>query len=318
MINPGAQEALSFLAKRKLPALCSVSAEEARRIVEKNDALVSNEGPPVAIVERLEIDNDGHALPVTLYRGQGCPAKDAPCIVFVHGGGWVLGASRSHDEICRLLANAAGCAVLFPDYRLAPEFRFPAGLSDVARTVEHARRSASELGISPALIGICGDSAGGNLATVAAGLARSRDHDPLVAQLLFYPNTDASLTFASYQTYSEGFGLTAADMRWFRDHYIDNLSLVSDWRVSPLKNPDLAGLPPTHLVIAGLDILRDEGVAYARALASKGVATDLRIMDDLIHGYVSMGKFVKEARETVETAASFFVTNVEATRALRG
>lgn len=315
MINPGAKRALSFLAKRGGLPLCAVSAEQARRVVAENDALLSNEGQKVGKVERLEIDNDGHAVSVTLYRGEGCPEREAPCIVFVHGGGWVLGVSQSHDEICRLLANAARCVVLLPDYRLAPEFRFPSGLSDVVCTVEHARRSASELGISPALIGISGDSAGGNLATVAAGLTRSRDQDPLVAQLLFYPNTDASFTFASYQTYSEGFGLTAADMRWFRDHYIDNASLVSDWRVSPLKNPDLVGFPPTHLVVAGLDILRDEGIAYAEALASEGIVTELRIVDDLIHGYASMGKFVGEARETVETAAAFFTSNVEVVRA---
>ena len=316
-LNPGARDALATLARLNQPPLSACTAEQARRIARSNESALTSEPEPVDSVRKHEIPNDRHAIATMVYRGTDCPDNDASCIVYSHGGGWVLGHLPSHDVICRWLANAADCVVLYPDYRLAPEFKFPAALSDIVRTLEYAHQRAPELGVSRDLIGVSGDSAGGNLATVAAGVANATDRDPLVAQLLFYPNTDASFSFPSYQTYAAGYGLSTAEMMWFRDHYLGDPSLVPDERVSPLKKRDLGGHPPTHLVVAGLDILRDECIAYGEALSTAGVPTDVRILPDLIHGFVSMGNCVDEARVTVEKAAQYFTARVGEVRAKR-
>lgn len=258
----------------------------------------------VASVRDVEIATRAGTIAGRLYRGIGAPAEAAPALLYLHGGGWVLGGLDSHDEICRLLAAEADAVVLCPNYRLAPEHRFPAAVEDAADALEWLRREAPSLGVDGAAVAIGGDSAGGNLAAVTALGARHDGSAPLTAQLLFYPNTDAAQDFDSFRRFAEGYGLTAATMRWFRDLTIRDAADIADWRLSPLRAPDLSGAPPAYVAIAEADILADEGRAYAERLGAAGVPTTVEHWPGLIHGFVSMGRHIPEAEAALRGAVA--------------
>lgn len=259
----------------------------------------------VASVEDRGIVGPNGPITLRIYRGIGAPLKDGPGLIYLHGGGWVIGNLESHDEICRWFANIGKCTVICPDYRLAPEHKFPAGVNDCAAALAFAVRFAADLGIDPARIAVAGDSAGGNLAGVLALMSRRGEAAPIAAQLLIYPNTDAAQVADSYYRYAEGFGLTAATMRWFRDHYVRTTADITNWRVSPLRAETLlAGVAPAFVATAGYDILVDEGMAYAKRLREEGVPVVHRHWPGQIHGFVSMGRYVAEARRAVEAAVA--------------
>jgi acetyl esterase len=280
------------------------TAAQARRDYNAGFPALQGERQAVASVEDRILPTPDGPLTVRIYRGMTAPQQDAPALLYLHGGGWVIGNLRSHDEICRWFANEAGCIVVCPDYRLAPEHKFPAALTDCMAALSFMADSAKDLGIDPKRIAVAGDSAGGNLASVVALSSRSNHVPTLAAQLLLYPNTDAAQTSDSYRRYSEGFGLTAATMRWFRDHYIRTENDIADWRVSPLQAESLAGAPPAFIALAGLDILVDEGAAYGARLQQDGVRVLSRIWPDQIHGFVSMGRHITAAREVVVDAVA--------------
>ncbi len=274
---------------------------EARAAYNAGFPVLQGEREPVAEVSERSIAGPGELLRLRIYRGHGAPAAGAPALLYLHGGGWVIGNLDSHDDICRSIANLAGCVVVCPDYRLAPEHKFPAAIEDCRAALAFMRTGAGALGIDAARIAIAGDSAGGNLATVLALMVRG-EAPPLTAQLLFYPNTDAAQSADSYRRFGEGFGLTARTMAWFRDHYVRDVADIDDWMVSPLRAETLAGAAPAFVAIAGHDILADEGEAYARRLAEEGVAVVLRRWPGQIHGFVSMGGHIAAAREAMEAA----------------
>lgn len=258
----------------------------------------------VASVRDVDIATRAGVIQGRLYRGIGTPAEGAPALLYLHGGGWVLGGLDSHDEICRLIATQARAVVLCPDYRLAPEHRFPSAVEDAADALAWLRRNAVSLGVDGAGIAVGGDSAGGNLAAVTALGARHDGSAPLTAQLLFYPNTDAAQDFDSVRRFAEGYGLTTATMRWFRDLAIRDAADIADWRLSPLRAPDLTGAPPAYVAIAEADILADEGSAYAERLYAAGVPTTLERWSGLIHGFISMGRYIPEAEAAVRDAVA--------------
>lgn len=179
----------------------------------------------------------------------------------------------AHEDICRTLANMAGAVVVSPDYRLAPEHPFPAAIDDCAATLVWMTEQADALGIDPLRILVAGDSAGGNLAAVVALLARDGQVPAVIGQVLIYPVTDQLQTSDSYLRYQEDFGLTAAAMKWFRDHYLPEPTSRSDWRASPLSAESLAGVAPALVILAGYDVLFDEGAAYAERLSAEAKAT---------------------------------------------
>lgn len=239
------------------------------------------------------------ALRLRLWRGQGAPATGAPALLYLHGGGWVIGAPETHEDICRALANRVGAVVISPDYRLAPEHPFPAALTDCAQALQYIALQYHSLGIDPARIVVGGDSAGGNLAAVLALMARDGRVPPVLAQLLVYPVTDQRQGSDSYRRFAEGLGLTASAMAWFRGHYA---AAATDWRASPLLVPSLRGVAPAFVVLAGHDVLHDEGAAYAARLATEATAT-LRVWPGQIHGFVSMGRVIPEAAEALSAIA---------------
>lgn len=250
---------------------------------------------PVADVAEQMVDG----IRVKIWRGRDAPHKDAAAMLYLHGGGFVIGAPETHEDICRILANAAQAVVISPDYRLAPEHPFPAAALDCAAVLTWMAQNADMLGIDAARIAIAGDSAGGNLAAVVALMARDGEAPPVVGQFLIYPVTDQRQQSESYRTYASDYGLTAAGMRWFRDHYCRDTATMTDWRASPLLAPSLAGVAPVFVVLAGCDVLFDEGLAYAERLQAEA-AGSYRIWPGQIHGFVSMGRAIPQARDALE------------------
>lgn len=229
---------------------------------------------------------DGGSIPARHYRP--AAAAGAPLLVFFHGGGFVIGDLESHDELCRLICRDAGVHVLSVDYRLAPEHPAPAGVDDCYAAYRWSLEHAAELGADPACIAVGGDSAGGNLAAVVCRLSRADRVAAPVLQLLIYPVTDFVGDTRSKVLFADGFFLRKADMDWFRACYLNGSALpAADPRVSPLLAEDLSGLPPALVLTGGFDPLRDEGTAYAQALAAAGVAVDHRRYGSLVHGFVN-------------------------------
>ncbi|CAN7669412.1 alpha/beta hydrolase [Pararhizobium sp. LjRoot235] len=265
------------------------------------DSFAKSQWPLEEVDETWEERIGGIRLKI--WRGRGALRQGAPALLYLHGGGWVIGAPETHEDICRSLANAVGAVVVSPDYRLAPDHPFPEALGDCARALVWMKDQSDILGIDPARIIVGGDSAGGNLAAVIALLARDGDIPGVIGQVLIYPVTDQQQALDSYGRYAEDFGLTAAAMTWFRDHYLPQAASRSDWRASPLGAASLAGVAPAFVVLAGHDVLFDEGAAYAKRLELEAQAT-CRIWPGQIHGFVSMGRAIPEAKEALEAIAA--------------
>ncbi|WP_030238590.1 alpha/beta hydrolase [Streptomyces sp. NRRL S-350] len=238
----------------------------------------------------------------TLYTPDGL-AEGSGLLVYLHGGGWVVGSRASHDHVARFLAQRAHVRVLSVEYRLAPEHVFPAAAEDALAAFDYAHAKAADLGADPERIAIGGDSAGGNLAAVATQEAVRRGGPVPVFQLLLYPAADASTRRRSRELFVDGFFLTSADMDWFVDQYAPAPADRTDPRLSPLLAEDLTGLPPAYIGTAGFDPLRDEGEAYAQALREAGVAVRLSRQPDLIHGYANYIGIGHRFREATAEAA---------------
>jgi acetyl esterase len=213
-----------------------------------------------------------------------------PTIVFLHGGGFVIGDLDTHDDHARLLCRDVDAVVLSVDYRLAPETPFPGGYEDCLAATLWAVEQAGDLGGDAARVAVAGDSAGGNLSAAVTIGARDRGVR-LAAQLLLYPAVDLvdGHDYPSRAENAEGYFLTAEDMRWFGDHYVPDPARRSDPYASVLRAPDLSGLPPAVVATAEFDPLRDEGEAYGAALDKAGVPVTVRRFPGLIHGFFGLG-----------------------------
>ncbi len=240
---------------------------------------------PIGRVEDLAVPGPAGPVPVRLYVPADAPAV-SPLLLFCHGGGWVEGDLDTHDPLCRVLAEQAGVRVLAVDYRLAPEHPCPAAADDVWAVVQWVVAEAAGLGADPARIGVGGDSAGGNLAAVAAQRAADSGVD-LALQLLIYPATDMGERRPSRLLLADGFFLTNAFMDFAEASYVPDVACRREPVASPLRAPQLAGLAPAVVVTAGFDPLRDEGDEYAAALAAAGVHVEHWCEDAMTHGYAS-------------------------------
>jgi len=256
---------------------------------------------PVARVEDVVIpDADGGCLRARAYWPT-VPADSLGVLIWLHGGGWFVGDVESFDRVTRQLANASGAICLSVDYRLAPEHRYPAAVEDARAAVRWAAgHGAAQLGIDPARVVVGGDSAGGNLAAVAARHERAI----VRAQLLAYPALDASMTGDSYRAFADGPMLTPGDMAHCWDLYLGDADR-DDPDASPLAARDLAGLPPAYVAVAGHDVLRDDGLRYAEALRAAGVEVTLDRYDDMVHSFLRWGGVVERARELIEALGDY-------------
>jgi len=239
--------------------------------------------------------------------------------VFFHGGGWVAGDLETHDRQARWLAIETGAVVVSVDYRRPPETRFPGAFEDAFTAVRDIFERIGEFGGETARVGVAGDSAGGNLAATVAIACRD-EGIKLAAQLLVYPVTDVTGNFAdpeqnarfpSRAENAEGYFLSRAVMQWFAGHYLSDAGQGADWRVSPLRANNLAGLAPAIVCTAWFDPLRDEGKAYADALRAAGVATTYYHGPGLIHGYFGLGDASETARREAQRARADFKALLE-------
>ena len=247
----------------------------------------------VASVENRQIPGPAGPLPVRIYR----PAGDAPkpVVVFFHGGGWVIGSLETHDQVARKLANEIDAVVVSVDYRMGPEDRFPAAVDDSFAALTWAHAEAAAIGGDPERLVVAGDSAGGNLAAIVAQMARTSGPG-LRFQLLVYPVTDYEFTSSSMEENAEGYYLTRDMMRWFFDRYLNGPAEADDPRVSPLRNPDLTGLPPAFVLTMEYDPLRDQGVAYGDAMRNAGNHVESITYPGLFHGCFGMDEMIDAAK----------------------
>lgn len=299
MLSPDAQAALDAMAASGRPRIETLAPAEAQRQFIANAPLLQGEPEEVRVVRDLVLATADSELPLRLYRGIGCPNSGAPCLVYFHGGGWVLGNCDTHDTICRWIANLSQGVVVSVDYRLAPENPFPAAIEDGMAAIRHVISQAETLGIDPDVTAVGGDSAGGNIAAVMALLARDGALPPLAFQMLFYPVTDVSAGQESYTSRGEGFGLTTAAMRWYHGLYLSDPAQAEDWRVSPLRAQSLADVAAAFVLTAGYDPLHDEARDYAMRLRAEGVPVQLDENPGQIHGFLSMDRFMRAARPAV-------------------
>jgi acetyl esterase len=290
-LHPQAQALLEEGAEAGLPRLNELDAPAARKQAALMNEFIGD-GPELPHVEGLSIPAGGGAIPGRRYAG----ADPAGTILWIHGGGWVIGDLDSHDAMCRLLAQESDCEVIALDYRRAPEHPFPAPLEDCWDALSWADSRARD---RPLVLG--GDSAGGNLAAVCALRARSRGGPEIALQVLVYPVTDCDLGRASYAQHGSDpdVFLSTDEMRWFWDQYEADPAARTDPELSPLRAPDHSGLPPAVVVTAENDPLRDEGVAYVDALRRAGVPVTHHHYDDMIHSFFALVNVLERGNQAV-------------------
>lgn len=259
---------------------------------------------PVESVIHIHPSAAAGAPRLTVIRPQGFkPGDRLPALVFLHGGGWTLGSLATYEPFCRALANACGMVLIWVEYRLAPEAPFPAAFDDTLTAWRWVQENYRELGADPARIMIGGDSAGGNLAAVATLELRGQTGIQPWRQILLYPCLDMSASLASHRKFAEGYLLTAPLYAWYRRNYVGDALNRDDWRLSPLFVDDFSQLPPTVLLYAGFDPLRDEAAAYAMKLTLAGVPAETLYFADMIHGFLTMGGAIPAASAAIARIA---------------
>lgn len=298
-LDPEVRDYLDRLAAAAVPPVTELAPAEARRNTEAAAAGLFGPVEPVAAVVDRTLPGP---IRVRIYEPPG-DERDRGVLVFFHGGGFVTGSLDSHDGVCRALAAATPCVVVAVDYRLAPEHRFPAAVEDAWAATAWVAEHAASLGADPARIAVGGDSAGGTLAAVVALRARDRGL-PLALQLLVYPVCDLACDTVSYRELADGYGLTAAAMAWYRDHYLGPAGDRADPEASPLRASELAGTAPALVLTAEYDPLRDEGEAYAARLRDAGVPVTLVRYDGVIHGFYRMPAAIGRARDALAASAA--------------
>ena len=300
-LDPDASAVFKAFQEAGRPAYETLSPAEARKFYLAARVVTNPEPPELKSVEQLAIPSPAGPIPARVYTPIKPRTADglAPCLVFFHGGGWVIGDLDSHDVVCRKLADQGELIVISVDYRLAPEHKFPAAVDDAIRATKWIAGNAKSLGIDAGRLIVGGDSAGGNLAAVVAISVRDGNGPAIAGQVLIYPAIDFALTHASHREPETSILLTHTVIRWFRDHYLNGAADVSDWRASPARAKTLAGLPPAYVLTTGADPLRDEGDEYARRLKEAGVAVIYRHFPGQFHGFFTMGKLLQQANVAV-------------------
>jgi len=300
-LDPQMKAMLDF-ANASGPMFLRAETPEAAR--EKMQALLEAravEPPPVYRVEDRHVPGPHGQVPIRIYTSEGRIPKGV--LVYFHGGGWVLGSIVTHDVLCRSIANAAGCIVVSVDYRLAPEHKFPAAPEDCYAATKWVAANAASFGGDPNRIAVGGDSAGGNLATATALMARDRGGPHLAFQLLFYPAISAANDTPSQMEFDrDGFILSRADMEWFWNHYLNSPADRDNPIACPNKAGNLAGLPPALVQTCSHDPLRDEGERYAEQMKKARVKVTLTRYDGVTHGFVSFADVLDKGKAGLKEA----------------
>ncbi len=289
---------LDRIARAKRPPLHALTPVQARAAYQAGAEVLDLPRAALPLVRDLLVPGgDGSPRPARLYSAHLHPQ---PALLYLHGGGFVIGSLETHDSLCRQLALRSGCAVLALDYRLAPEHPFPAAVDDTWAALDALLHQPQAYGIE-SLRAIGGDSAGGTLAAVGALHARDRGW-PLSLQLLITPGTTAHADTGSHRLFGQGFLLDAATIAWMFDHTIP-YHHRPDWRFAPL-NADVDSVAPACIILAECDPLVDEGLAYADRLRAAGVAVNLELTRGVTHDFIKMGRALKEAHVALDVAAA--------------
>jgi acetyl esterase len=278
------------------PPFETITPAEAREFYLQG-RIANPEPPELKSVQPLAIPSPTGSIAARIYTPLKLRQTDglAPCLVFFHGGGWVIGDLDTHDVVCRKLADEGRLMVISVDYRRAPEHKFPAAVDDAIDATKWIAGNARQFGIDATRLMVGGDSAGGNLAAVVALAARDGNGPAIAGQVLVYPATDFAMSHPSHREPETSLLLTHTVIRWFRDHYLNSLADGEDWRASPARATTVAGLPPAYVLTAGADPLRDEGDEYAARLKQAGVAVTHQTFPGQFHGFFTMGKYLQQA-----------------------
>jgi acetyl esterase len=304
MLDPQAEKALKALATHNAQAGPKPTPAQLRALYLSRRHFTEPAIEPVSLSRDHTLTRGDAQIVVREIRpAQASPDQMLPALIYLHGGGWMVGSIDSHDGVCRALSNATGCAVFSVDYRLAPEHRFPAAYEDALAAHAWLVKRAGELRIAPDRMAIAGDSAGGSLAAAACLGLRGQPHAPIF-QLLVYPSTVMRTDTPSYLANAEGRGLTRAGMAAYIQAYMGSDGALDDWRASPLLAPSLQGLPPALVLTAGFDPLRDDGRLYADALSKAGVDCQYLCFERQIHGFLLLGQIIDESRTAIEVCAA--------------
>jgi acetyl esterase len=302
-IDSEAAAYLKWMASFGLPSLAEQGVDEVRRQARLRVPMLEGEPEAVDRIEDFSVPGPRGPIRCRLYAPGGGEAL--PALLYMHGGGWVVGDLDSHDSVCRALSRRAGCIVLSVDYRLAPEHRFPAAVEDAWAALAWFQDNAASIGADPDRIAVGGDSSGGNLAAVIARWSRDRGGPPIAAQVLIYPAVDFNLDSPSYREVGSGYGLTLESMRWYRDQYLSNPGDGASPDASPLRAANLKGLAPALVITCEFDPLASEGTAYAAALSAVGVPVEHIHEKDMIHGYIRMAGVISRSRKSWDDCGHF-------------
>lgn len=300
-LDSEAKAFLDFAAAMNKPPSYTLPYEEARRGVRAATPLLSYPGPEMAAIDDLAIPGPGGPIGARLYTPPDL-CDPAPLLIFFHGGGFVYCDLDTHDSMCRSIATGGQCMVASIDYRLAPEYAFPAASDDALAATQWLIVNAAALDVDPNRIVIGGDSAGGNL---AAGVAQAVPG--LAGQLLIYPWLDMRMQHRSHFVNGDGYMLTRASLLWFRSHYLSGFEEREDVRASPILATSLAGQPPTFVMTAGYDPLHDEAIDYASRLREAGVSVHHSDHSGQIHGFAMMNRVMAAAETAVQEVGEWLV-----------
>ncbi|HOL38308.1 MAG TPA: alpha/beta hydrolase [Rubrivivax sp.] len=299
LLTPAMAGVLERIRRARRPALHTLGPEAARALYAAGAEVLDLPRAPLARVEDITLPGgDGQPRPARLY----APSREPlPALLYLHGGGFVIGSLETHDSLCRQLALRSGGAVVALDYRLAPEHRFAAAVDDAWAALQALVEQPARWGLASVPPAVGGDSAGGTLAAVSALHARDRGW-PLALQLLITPGTTAYADTPSHRLFGNGFLLDTTTIEWFFAQYIDR-SKRRDWRFAPLE-ADLDGVAPACILLAECDPLVDEGIAYADRLRAAGVPLDFELYRGVTHDFVKMGRALREAGQAQAVAAA--------------
>ncbi|MDB0526825.1 alpha/beta hydrolase [Ralstonia solanacearum] len=301
MLDIQMQSLLQGMQQAGVPDMADLPPQAARQVYSRIMAAAAEPVRAVAIAERI-IAGPGGDLALRVY----APRQPDPrrgIVLYLHGGGFVVGTARDYDSVASALCEQSGCVVVQADYRLAPEHPFPAAVEDAWAAACWVAAQAHALGAQPR-IAVVGDSAGGNLAAVLALLARDCAGPAIVQQTLIYPVVAARPeTTGSYRRYGSGYTLTTRLTHYFHDLYRGGRPIDGDPRLAPLAAPDVSGLPPALVMVAGYDVLRDEGIQYAHRLAQAGTPVTLVEYSGMVHGFIAMAGALEAARQALAQVA---------------
>lgn len=298
-LHPQAAALVAAAAASTRPNAHLLPVADARRHFDAECA-AAGPGEPVHTSSDLLVDVPGGAIPVRVYRPA---AGRLPVVVYFHGGGWVLGSVDSHDAVCRALANASGAAVVSVGYRRGPEHRFPTAVEDAYAAACWVVSQADELCVDAARLAVAGDSAGGNLATAVALLARDRGGPALAFQLLVYPVTTADLS-TGFDMAHEGVLLYRDELQWHQDNYFATPEDAASPLLAPLDAADVRGLAPAMVITAGCDPLHAQGERYVRKLRAAGVDVEHVDYPGMVHGFFQLPGLVDDGADAVRRAGA--------------